>query len=146
MNPGVSPADAAALDRVAVKRLVYVPVYPLVYTEDHARAYNLAATLYVRNTDPSSPLFVTSVRLHDAAGRRIHDYLPAPVKLAPLASAEFFVPESDTAGGSSASFLVGWASDRDVNEPVVETVMIGTLSNQGIAFTASGRSIAAKAE
>jgi hypothetical protein len=138
---GVSNATAADLERVETRRTVYVPVYPYVYTEGAARPYHLAATLYVRNTDPTAPLFVTSVRLHDAGGQRVRDYVTDPLRLDPLAAAEFFVKEGDTAGGSSASFLVGWAAGASINPPVVETVMVGTLSNQGVAFTAPGRTI-----
>jgi len=138
-QPGLTEAAAGEVNAATVKRTVYVPVYPYVYTEDRARPYNLAATLYVRNTDPSTPLFITSVRLHNAAGRAVRDDVAKPLRLAPLAAAEFFVEESDTSGGSSASFLVDWAAPGPVNEPVIETVMVGTLSNQGIAFTCPGR-------
>lgn len=136
---GVSNATAADMDLAEVRRKVYVPVYPYVYTETAARPYHLAATLYVRNTDTKSPLFISSVQLHDAGGQRVRDYLNGPLRLDPLAAAEFFVKEGDTAGGSSASFIVGWAAGASTSPPVVETVMIGTLSNQGIAFTSPGR-------
>ena len=52
---------------------------------------------------------------------------------------EFFVKESDTSGGVSASFLVEWVAEQAVTAPVVESVMIGTASTQGISFTCPGR-------
>jgi hypothetical protein len=140
-RPGVSPAEPAEADRAEIKRRYYVAVYPYVYTEDRAHPYNLAATLYIRNTDPDAPLFLTSVRLHDAAGKAVRDDLNAPVRLDPLAAAEFFVKESETAVGASASFVVTCASPAGASEPQVETVMIGTLSNQGIAFTSQARPV-----
>lgn len=140
-QPGLAEAAAGEVNAATVKRTVYVPFYPYVYTEDRAHPYNLAATLYVRNTDPTTPLFITSVRLHNAAGRPVRDDVAKPLRLAPLATAEFFVGESDTSGGSAASFLVDWAAPSHVNEPVIETLMVGTLSNQGIAFTCPGRVI-----
>jgi hypothetical protein len=143
-HPGVTDADPAESARADVRQTVYAPVYPYVYTEDRSRPFNLAATLYVRNTDPRSPLFVTSVRLHDSGGALVRDETPRPLRLAPLATAEFFVKESDVAAGSSASFLVEWAAAGPVSEPIVETVMIGTLSNQGISFTCIGRPVASR--
>ena len=140
-NPGVTEAAPGDLETAEVARTVYVPVYPYVYTEDRARPYNLAATLYVRNTDPSAALFVSSVRLHDDGGKLVRDDLTTPLRLAPLASAEFFVKESDITSGSSACFLVSWSGLSGINEPIIETVMIGTLSNQGISFTSRGRPI-----
>ena len=42
--------------------------------------------------------------------------------MAPMASADFFVKESDTTGGSSSSFLVDWMADQAGRPPVVEAV------------------------
>ena len=55
-----------------------------------------------------------------------------------MASAEFFVKESDTRGGVSASFLVEWVAEQSVSDPLVETVMIGTASTQGVSFAYRG--------
>jgi hypothetical protein len=59
-----------------------------------------------------------------------------------MASTEFFVSESDTKGGVSASFLVEWVALERVTAPVVESVMVGTLSTQGVSFTCPGRVLA----
>jgi hypothetical protein len=96
-------------------------------------------TLSVRNTDRAEAVYLTAVRYHDSDGRLVRDELPRPVRLAPLAAVEFFVRESDTSGGSSASFLVAWRAARPVSEPVIEAVMAGTSMNQGISFTSPGR-------
>jgi hypothetical protein len=124
-----------------VARTVYVPVYSHVYTGDSAHPFNLAVTLSVRNTDRTEPLVVTSVRYLDSDGRPVRDYVTRPLRLAPLAAAEFFVRESDTAGGSSACFLVDWLAARPVSDPVVEAVMVGTAMNQIISFTSDGRAV-----
>jgi hypothetical protein len=140
-RPGLTELDPAALPRAEVSRTVYVPVYSHIYTDDSAHPFNLAVTLSVRNTDRAEPLLVTAVRYHDSDGRLVRDYVTRPLRLAPLAAAEFFVRESDTAGGSSASFLVDWQAGRPVSDPVVEAVMVGTAMNQGVSFTSAGRPV-----
>jgi hypothetical protein len=49
------------------------------------------------------------------------------------------IPESDAAGGSGASCVVRWQAERPAAAPVVEAVMIGTRSSQGISFVSQGR-------
>ncbi len=44
----------------------------------------------------------------------VRDYLKKPLEIGPMASVEFFVPESDTSGGVSASFLVEWVAAQAV--------------------------------
>jgi hypothetical protein len=65
--------------------------------------------------------------------------LKRPLRVESLAAVEFFVKESDTSGGISASFLVEWLSEKPATSPVVESVMVGTASAQGISFTCPGR-------
>jgi hypothetical protein len=55
-----------------------------------------------------------------------------------LSSTRFVVRESDKSGGSGASFLVEWESDQVVSPPLVETIMIGAQTQQGISFTSRG--------
>ena len=141
-NPGVAEADPSDAAGAPSRGAVFVPVYPYVYTADDARPFNLAVTLYVRNTDPASPLFLTSVREFDAAGKPARDFVKAPLRVAPMASATFFVKESDVAAGSSASLLVDWSGAEAIREPAVEAVMVGTLMNQGVALTSAGRPVA----
>ena len=61
------------------------------------------------------------------------------MKLDPLAVTEVVIPERDMAGGSGASFLVEWVAETAVSEPVIESVMIGTMGAQGISFVCPGR-------
>ncbi|MDF1591164.1 MAG: DUF3124 domain-containing protein [Desulfobacterales bacterium] len=53
----------------------------------------------------------------------------------------YIVPETDKTGGSGANFIVKWESDRFVNPPIIESVMIGTQRQQGISFTSRGQVI-----
>jgi len=138
----VEPLDEA---RVVTGQTIYVPAYSHVLTANDARPFNLAVTLSIRNTDPTHPIVVSTVAYYDRDGRKVRDYLKKPLRVAPLASIEFFVKEQDTSGGSSACFLVDWVAEQRVTSPLSETVMIGTASTQGISFTCSGRVIAERA-
>lgn len=119
----------------------YVPIYSHVYHSDTALPFNLSATLSVRNPDASSPLVVESVAYHDSRGKLVREYLDAPVELPPLCSAEFYLRESDTAGGAGACFLVDSTSPAGGSPPVVEAVMIGTRNSQGISFVSEARPV-----
>lgn len=135
------PRTGLCADMLSAGQLLYVPVYSHIYTGDAERPFNLAVTLSVRNTDPHAAIRIDSVDYYDTAGHLIRQYLDMPVTLAPLASTRFVVAEKDTAGGSGANFMVRWQADRAVNPPVVETVMIGAKSGQGISFTSPAREI-----
>ena len=118
---------------------IYIPAYSSVFTSDSSHPFNLAVTLSIRNADREHPIVITSVRYFDHDGKLIHDYLKKPLRVGPMAAVEFFVKESDTSGGVSASFLVEWLSEEPVTSPVVESVMVGTASTQGVSFTCPGR-------
>jgi hypothetical protein len=134
-----SPA-AAAVQRCQ-GQTVYVPVYSYIYYGNKPLKLNLTATLSLRNTDPAHPIRITSVRYVDSQGQTVRKYLEKPLQLGSLSATRFLVPESDVVGGSGASFIVKWRSDKPVTEPVIEAVMIGTASNQGISFISHGRVI-----
>jgi hypothetical protein len=131
-------AEAEAMT-TAVARKIYVPAYSHYLSSEDAHPYRLSVTLSVRNTDDARPIVVRQVHYHDQDGKLIHEYLKKPLKIAPLAAVDFFVTESDTSGGTSASLLVEWSAEERVSEPVVEAVMIGTAGTQGISFLSPGR-------
>jgi hypothetical protein len=112
-----------------------------VYIGDRAVPFNLAATLSVRNADMSNPITVVSADYYDSNGKLVRRMVQKPFSLKPLASSSFFIKERDTSGGFGASFIVRWRADREVNAPVVESLMIGTYSGQGISFTGSAQEI-----
>jgi len=147
LGPGVTPV-ANLEERLKAEgtafpagELVYLPIYSHIYSSNHADPINLAVTVSVRNTDPSSPILVRRASYHGSDGKLVREYLDQAVQIAPLAAAEFFVPESDTQGGSVASFLIGWLAEQLVSDPVVEAVHVNTLSGQGMIFTTSGRAL-----
>jgi hypothetical protein len=122
-------------------QLLYVLVYSHIYIGDKERPFNLAVTLSIRNTDTRAGLRLTAVDYYDTDGHLVRHYLDSPQALGPLASIRFVVAEKDVKGGSGANFLVRWDSPAPVNIPVVETVMIGAQSGQGISFTSPAREI-----
>ena len=130
-------------ERQSTGQVVYVPVYSHVYAGDRQRALDLAVTLSIRSTDPRTPIRLRAVRYAASDGAPVRGYLAAPQTLAPMASASFVVDEGDTAGGSGAHFLVAWDADAPAAAPVVEAVMIGTASQQGISFVTQGRPLGA---
>jgi hypothetical protein len=120
---------------------VYVPVYSHILFGNRAATFDLAATLSIRNPDPAHSISLTAVDYHDSGGRLLKSHLTKPVVLGPLASTEVFVPESDTSGGFGASFVVRWKSENPVVPPVIECLMIGARSGQGISIISPGRVI-----
>ena len=142
---GVAEAEPIDDSRVVAGQTVYVPAYSSVYTADQAHRFDLAVMLSIRNTDPHQPMILTAARYYDQDGQLVRNYLEKPMRIQPMAAMEFFVAESDTRGGVSASFLVEWVAEQSVNAPVIESVMIGTASTQGISFTCPGRVLADRA-
>ena len=125
---------------------VYVPVYSHILFGDRAATFDLAATLSIRNADPVHSISVTAADYHDAGGRLVKKHIEKSIVLKPLASTEVFVPESDTSGGFGASFIVRWKSETPVVPPVIECLMIGVRSGQGISIVSPGRVISENAK
>ncbi len=120
---------------------LYVPAYSHIYIGHKSTPYLLTVTLSIRNIDPVLPLTLTAVDYHDTEGRLIKKNLEAPVVLKPMASSRFVIPAPDKTGGSGANFIVKWTSKAQMNAPIVESIMIGTQSQQGISFTSRAQEI-----
>lgn len=127
--------------RTSTGQTLYVPVYSHVYWGEKPKPFNLACTLSVRNADTEIPIRVTAVDYYNTSGELVGHYLDSEVTLAPLETTEYYVPEHDTVGGSGANFIVKWESPEPVNAPVVEAVMIGIYSGQGLSFVSQAREI-----
>lgn len=127
--------------RVSKGQTLYVPVYSNVFSGPKKIPFNLSAILSIRNTDMSNPINIVAADYYDAKGKLVRKYYRQPVILAPLESTDIFIPEDDTTGGSGANFIVRWNSSREVNAPIIESVMIGMKSGQGISFVSPGQEI-----
>lgn len=121
---------------------VYVPAYSHIYIGDREHPFYLTVTLSIRNTDPQSPLTLSRADYFDSEGKPLRSFIKEPLVIAPFSSRRFVISESDKEGGSGASFLVKWQAEKPINQPIIETVMIGTRSQQGISFTSRGQVIA----
>lgn len=137
----LAAVPAASQSRLLKGQTIYVPAYSHIYHGDRQQPFQLAVTLSVRNTDPVHAITLVSIDYFDSDGKMLKRYLEKEVKLSGMASAEFIVKESDRTGGLGANFVVVWKSQEKVSEPIAETVMIGTMSQQGISFTSRGRAI-----
>ena len=137
----VSSARAESSIALSAGQTVYVPIYSHIYSGLKGRPFGLAATLSIRNTDPKHPIMLISVKYFDSEGKLVKEYLDKPAELNAMASARYILPEGDTTGGSGANFLVKRKAAAKINPPLIEGVMIGTRSGQGISFVSRGQVI-----
>lgn len=125
-------------------QIIYVPAYSHIYSGNREQPFLLTVTLSIRNIDPKHQIKITAVDYYETQGKLLKKYLDTPVLLNPLESLRYIVPEIDKSGGSGANFIVEWKSEKYINPPIVETIMIGTQNQQGISFTSRGRVIITK--
>ncbi len=137
----VATTRAGSEIALSAGQTVYVPIYSHIYSGLRGNPFSLAATLSIRNTDPKNPITLVSVKFFDSEGKLVKEYLDKPAELKAMASTRYILTEGDTAGGSGANFLVKWQSRTKVNPPLIEGVMIGTRSGQGISFVSRGQVI-----
>ncbi|MCB8948135.1 MAG: DUF3124 domain-containing protein [Ardenticatenaceae bacterium] len=144
-----SPNQASSEPSVAIQDLditigqtIYVPAYSKIYASPRGQTLDLTVTLSIHNTDMDYPIFLTSVRYYDAKGEFVREYLPTPLHLPPLGTADFYVDEDGAENEDlGTNFIVEWGAEQEVYEPIVEAIMIHADSNQGISFTSPGRVI-----
>jgi hypothetical protein len=138
----LAPVSLSAEDiKLSSGQTVYVPIYSHIYSGVKGRPFDLAAILSIRNTNPNNSIKLTSVKYYDSDGKLLKEYLSDPLQLKALVSTRYIITEGDKAGGSGANFLVKWKSEKKVNPPIIEGVMIGTHSGQGISFVSRGQVI-----
>jgi hypothetical protein len=120
---------------------LYVPAYSHIYIGNKANPYLLTVTLSIRNIDPSNSITLTAVDYYGTQGKLIKQYLDKTLTLDPLEATRYIILSKDKEGGSGANFIVTWSSENQVNPPIIESIMIGTQSQQGISFTSRGQVI-----
>jgi hypothetical protein len=136
------PGHALSEVKMVKGQTVYVPVYSHIYHGNNDKfPFNLAATLCIRNTDMDNSITLVLVDYYDTDGKLVRKYQQKKVKLNPMASTHIIINEADSSGGVGANFIVQWESENKVTEPVIEAVMIGTQTQQGISFTSRGQVI-----
>ena len=137
----VTPVYADSGVSLSNGQTVYVSVYTHIYSGLKGRPFELGATLSIRNTDPKHPITLVSVKFYDTEGKLLKEYLGEPIRLNALVSTRYVLKEGESGGGSGANFLVTWKSEKMVNPPIIEAIMIGTRSGQGISFVSQGQVI-----
>ncbi len=139
-NPSVTVQSAP--QSITQGKIVFVPVYSHIYHGDRQEPFLLTITMTVRNTSLTESIVVRSVRYYNSAGKLVKQSTEGDLKIAPLATTAFYIPQQDVSGGSGASFIVEWVTDKKgITEPVIEAVMISTSFQQGVSFTSGGRVI-----
>jgi len=136
------PLHAGDKEELSRGETIYIPVYSHIYSGNRERPFALTVTLSIRNIDPVHQLIIKKAD-YKTQGKLLKKYLDKPVTLTPLESIRYVVAEKDKEGGSGANFIVEWKSGKLINPPIVESIMIGTQSQQGISFTSRGRVIRA---
>lgn len=139
----IIPIPLGAYDgiRFSNGQTIYVPAYSHIYSGVQGKPFSLTVTLSIRNIDPNYEIEITVVDYYQTKGTLQKRQLDQPVMLRPLDSIRFIIPERDKGGGSGANFIVEWESRKSVNPPIVESIMIGAKSQQGISFSSRGRAI-----
>ena len=120
---------------------VYVSVYSNIYTAPKAVAFPLEVTLVVRNTDMTHSLTMTSADFYDTAGKLVKKHVERPLVLQPLETKYIFLSIKEMGGGVGANFIVRWNAEKEINTPIIECLMSGTRSGQGIFFVSPGQVI-----
>jgi hypothetical protein len=138
----LTPAGSSADDiQLSMGQTVYVSIYSHIYSGLKARPFDLAAILSIRNTNITQAVTIVSAKYYDTDGKLLKEYLNEPLQLNALASTRYIIKEGDKSGGSGANFIVKWKSEMKVNPPIIEAVMIGTHSGQGLSFVSRGQVI-----
>lgn len=138
---GINVVYAGESVALSQGQTLYVPAYSHIYAGDRELPMLLTVTLSIRNVDINHSITVNYADYYGTKGELIRRYAEKPVILKPLESIRYVVPQKDKSGGSGANFMVEWKSEKPVNPPIIESVMIGAEGQQGISFTSRGQVI-----
>ncbi len=103
--------------------------------------HTLTATVSMRNTSLSAPMYVSSARYFNTHGELIRTYFSKPIVLNPMETVEIVIDEDDLEGGTGANFFFEWKAPPNTGEPFFEAVMISTYGQQGLSFTTRGKRV-----
>ena len=128
---------------LTAKGTIYVPAYSRVYgaTSGSKKLIELSTTLRIDNTSSTKPLVIESIEYFETAGKLVQSYLSEPLALRPFGTIEIVIPAEDDRGGVAANFVVTWAGEGPIAEPLVEAVMIGSQGDTSYSFVSPGRPI-----
>lgn len=121
-------------------QILYLPVYSNIPNPEMGGMYDMSAFIAIHNTDFTNTIRITKVLFFDNEGKLISNYLKKDTVLHPLATSHYYLPTTDQSG-TGANFIVEWLADSLVTEPLIESVMVGFTSGQGVSFISPGRII-----
>lgn len=143
----LAAANCLAADyKLSKGQTVYVSVHSTIFTASRAVPFHLEATLIIRNADPTASFKVSAADFYDTKGKLLKNYLPEPLELKPLETKYIFIPQKQLDGGVGANFIVRWRAESEINVPIIECLMTGTKSGQGISFVNQGQVIREKSK
>ncbi|BDD03200.1 DUF3124 domain-containing protein [Aureibacter tunicatorum] len=118
----------------------YVPAYGHLFHREgkENQKIQLGILLSIRNTDPFFPIEVKEITYYDSKGKSIKKLIQKKITIDAMSTEEYYIPENDLSGGAGANFIVRLDHEKDSNDPLIQTVMISTKSNQGISFVCDG--------
>ena len=117
---------------------IFVPAYSEIRRGPESRL-SLSLSLAIHNTSLSEPLVVQSVRHYETNGNLIKEYVEQSLRLDPLATMVFEVEGQGQGAGAGGNFIVEWAAEKAIYEPVVEAVMVGSIGTHGFSLISPGR-------
>ncbi len=119
----------------------YVPAFSSIRMEGGKTRLDLAVTLSIHNTSETKALVLNRIDYFDTSGTLVQRYLTQAIALRPFGTVEIFISRDDVRGGTGANFLVGWAATGPIAEPIIETVMAGSVGTNSYSFATQGRPI-----
>jgi hypothetical protein len=119
----------------------YLSVYSQVYSYTEHTALDLTATVSIRNTSETEPIYLIKADYFDTKGNAIHSYVDQPIALDKMETLEIVIAEFDKKGGTGANFIFEWGKKKSTTTPLFEAVMISTYGQQGLSFTTQGKRI-----
>jgi Protein of unknown function (DUF3124) len=145
-GPGLEQRFATSLTALPTEKLgvtgsFYVPAYSSVSMSEGRLRADFSVTLNIHNASETRPLVLRRIAYFDTNGKPVQSYLKEPVALKPFATIEVFIPTTDVRGGTGANFIVDWAADGPIAEPVIEALMLGGLGTGQYAFISQGRPV-----
>jgi len=130
--------------KLVYNETVYVPVYSDIYHHDGTKRFLLTSTVSVRNISLRDSTYVLNAVYNDSYGRLLRTFATSPILLKPFESIEFVIEDAEDKGGAGASFIIEWGGNEKSAKMLIQSVMIGTESQQGISFMTNGVVISSK--
>jgi hypothetical protein len=137
--PTLPAAPLTDLDIVKGQR-VFVPAYAEIFYGSADDTLPLTTTLAIHNSDLTHAIVVSSVRYYNTEGALVREYVETPIELSAMAT-HAIVIEPREGSGWGANFIVEWAAQEAVYEPIIEAVMVSRQGTEGVSFISPGRVI-----